>query len=106
MSESIPEPGSTVVYYRALGKWQQLQDDGTGQMSGNGTGSISFVTGSLGITCTAMPDTESEIIVAWVPEGGFKYNSLAGQTYTIDKNQQLQTTRITSYNVCYTKLLR
>lgn len=91
LSETIPEPGTTCVYFRALGKWQQLQDDGTGQLTGNGTGTISFVTGTLAVTCQAMPDAESEIIVAWVPEGGFEYNSLGGQTLTLQKEQIIQT---------------
>lgn len=93
LSETIPEPGSVTVMYRALGKWQMLQDDGTGQLSGNGTGSVSFTTGSLGVTCSpAMPDAESKIIVSFIPSGALEYTSLGGQSLSVNKEQTVRTT--------------
>lgn len=94
LSENIPEDGSVTVMYRALGKWQMLQDDGTGQLSGNGTGSISSVTGALGVTCYPMPDAESHIIVMYIPRGALEYTTLGGQSKSVTKEQTLQTTNI------------
>lgn len=92
LSETIPEPGSVTVMYRALGKWQILQDDGTGQLSGNGTGSVSFTTGSLAVTCSALPDAESKMIISYIPAGALEYTSLGGQSLTVNKEQTVRTT--------------
>ena len=62
----LPAPGTATVSYRALGKWIQLTDNGTGTLVGNpgeGTGTINYSTGSLLVTCGALPDLESDIIV-------------------------------------------
>jgi len=64
----LPAPGTVVVDYRALGRWIRLTDNGTGQLvgrPGEGRGTINYVTGSVTITCGALPDLQSEILTSW-----------------------------------------
>ena len=103
LSENIPEDGSVTVMYRALGKWQMLQDDGTGQLSGNGTGSVSSLTGALGFTCDVMPDVDSHIIVSYIPRGALDYTTLGGQSKTVTKEQTMQTTNMIKPNTVVVK---
>ena len=96
LSANIPEPGTLTVMYRALGKWQLLQDDGTGQLTGNGTGTVSFLTGSLSLSLTAMPDADSQMVVSYIPQGSLDYSVIGGQSKSISKTQLLQTTNAMS----------
>jgi len=62
----LPAPGTVTVNFRALGKWIQLADNGTGTLLGNpgeGTGTVNYATGSLLVTCGALPDLDSDMIV-------------------------------------------
>lgn len=65
----IPQPGSLVVSYMSQGKVYFLYDRGNGALKGSdaafGSGSISYITGSVIITTGALPDADSEIIFAW-----------------------------------------
>jgi hypothetical protein len=64
----IPVPGSTVVSYRALGRWYMLQDDGSGTLvgpTGAGTGTVKFDTGIITVTLGALPDIDSNIVFSW-----------------------------------------
>jgi hypothetical protein len=62
----LPAPGSTRVSYMAQGSWYTLQDDGTGSLRGvSGSGVLNNQTGSLVITCGALPDAGSSIIINW-----------------------------------------
>lgn len=64
--QPLPAPGTVVVEYLALGKWYTLRDEnGTGELSGAGTGQVNFATGSLSITLQALPDVDSSILVYW-----------------------------------------
>lgn len=62
-----PAPGSMSFSYMAQGQWYELTDDGTGKVSGSdssyGSGTLQYVTGSLGVTCGALPDVGSVIII-------------------------------------------
>lgn len=64
-----PAPGTMVLSYMAQGRWYDLVEDGTGKLSGSdssyGTGTLSFLTGSLAVTLGAVPDVGSSIIVLW-----------------------------------------
>lgn len=64
-----PAPGTMVLSYMAQGRWYDLVEDGTGKLSGAdssyGTGTLSFLTGSLAVTLGAVPDVGSSIIVLW-----------------------------------------
>lgn len=67
--DPLPGPGSTIVDYRALGKWYRLRDDGTGQLTGGdasyGAGTVDYVTGALVVTLGALPDVESSVLISW-----------------------------------------
>ncbi|UYM16248.1 DNA/RNA non-specific endonuclease [Endozoicomonas euniceicola] len=49
-AEAKPKPGTLVISYIALGKWQDVSDPGNGQMDGSGKGNIDFSTGSVAVT--------------------------------------------------------
>ncbi len=68
MAEAKPRPGTLVVSYIALGKWQHIRDTGAGQMTGSGTGTIIFATGSAAITLDALPDPDSAIVFSYVAQ--------------------------------------
>jgi len=65
----LPVPGSVWVDYMSQGKWYRLRDNGLGTMvpdiDGTGTGTINYTTGSITITCAALPDVDSQIIYNW-----------------------------------------
>lgn len=65
----IPAPGTTIVDFRALGKWYRLRDNGAGVLVANdpseGTGSIDYTTGALVVTLGALPDVDSSLLMAW-----------------------------------------
>lgn len=64
----LPSAGTVTVDYRALGKWIRLTDSGTGQLAaapGQGSGTVNYSTGSLIVTLGALPDLESDLIVAF-----------------------------------------
>lgn len=65
----IPAPGTLVADYMAQGKWYRLRDNGRGELvgaeSGLGTGAVNFATGSVTLTCGALPDANSLIIFSW-----------------------------------------
>ncbi len=64
-----PAPGSLSVDYMAEGQWYRLRDDGLGYLvpdiDGTGTGRIDYSSGQLAITCGALPDVETPILVRW-----------------------------------------
>lgn len=64
----LPAPGTVIVDYRALGRWIRLTDSGTGQLvgrAGEGGGTINYTTGSVAVTCGALPDLQSEILLSY-----------------------------------------
>lgn len=65
----LPQPGTIIIDYRALGKWYRLRDNGAGSVSGTdaayGVGNITYNTGALVITLGALPDVDSSVIVTW-----------------------------------------
>lgn len=64
----LPAPGTVTVDFRALGRWIRLSDNGTGQLvgrPGQGSGSINYATGSVIVTCGALPDLSSQILASW-----------------------------------------
>lgn len=58
------------VEYRAQGSWYLLRDDGGGELSGDGTGTLDYATGTVNFTLAALPDAGTEIIVAWGEKQG------------------------------------
>lgn len=65
----LPAPGTVAISYRALGRWYTLRDNGAGQLQGSGqgegTGTVSYVTGSIDVTLGALPDVDSSILTSW-----------------------------------------
>ncbi len=69
LADPLPSPGSVTIAYMAQGKWYELYDDGAGvivgRVSGTGTGTIDYASGSLILTLAALPDVGSSIIIGW-----------------------------------------
>ena len=68
MAKARPKPGTLVISYIALGKWQDIRDTGNGDMEGSGTGKILFDSGSAALTLDAMPDPDSAIVYSYVAQ--------------------------------------
>ena len=67
-AEAKPRPGTLVISYIALGKWQEVRDTGNGQLDGSGTGNILFDTGTVAITLDGLPDPDSAIVYSYVTQ--------------------------------------
>lgn len=64
-----PLPGSITVDYMAEAQWYRLRDNGAGALvpdiEGTGTGRIDYDSGQMAITCAALPDVETPILISW-----------------------------------------
>lgn len=66
-----PQPvrKTLTVDFMAQGKWYRLRDDGKGYLvpdvADTGAGTINYTTGSVAVTCGALPDVETAIMFAW-----------------------------------------
>ena len=67
-ADAKPRPGSLVISYIALGKWQDVRDTGNGQLDGSGTGNILFDTGTVAVTLDGLPDPESALVFSYVAQ--------------------------------------
>jgi hypothetical protein len=76
LADAPPFPGSLMVEYMALGKWVQLRDTGAGALTGQGSGSINYATGSVIFTTAALPDADSTIIYSFLSQEFIRYNLL------------------------------
>lgn len=65
MLSPLPHPGSVRVTYRALGNTYTVTDDGSGNLTGDGSGTVNYTTGSLSVTLLALPDDRSAVIFNW-----------------------------------------
>lgn len=75
----VPSPGSVAVQYRALGRWYELTDDGSGRLTGDsgvGSGSINYQSGTVSVTLGALPDIGSSVLYSW--GGSTEYEIHAG----------------------------
>ncbi len=65
----LPSPGTVAVDYLVDGNWYRLRDNGRGDLvpdiPGTGTGHINYATGHLDLTCAAIPDAETAILMHW-----------------------------------------
>jgi hypothetical protein len=65
----IPAPGTLTVSFLAMGTWYTLTDNGAGVLTGystaDGTGTISYITGSSVVTLGALPDVGSAVMLSW-----------------------------------------
>lgn len=71
----LPAPGSVRIVYRALGNTYSLIDDGAGNLKGNGSGTVSYSTGSVSVTLQALPDDRSAVVFYWGPIQAFSNRS-------------------------------
>ena len=60
----LPEAGTTMVEYWALGQRYTLVDDGSGRLEGAGGGAVSLLTGSISFTLRQIPDIGSAIVIS------------------------------------------
>lgn len=77
----IPTPGSLVVSYISQGRVYTLRDTGAGTLrgadSGFGSGTVSFLTGTVTLTTGALPDAGTAILYAWAtPVSTYTRNDL------------------------------
>jgi hypothetical protein len=67
--EPPPAPGTFTLSYMAQGRWYVLEDNGSGKLTGSdtsyGIGTISYATGSIGVTLGAIPDIGSALVYQW-----------------------------------------
>lgn len=73
----LPAPGTVRVTYRALGNTYTITDNGDGTMSGSGTGTVNYLTGSVNVTLQALPDDRSAVVFYWGENKS--YTNRAGQ---------------------------
>lgn len=70
----LPAKGSVTADYLSFGKWYRLYDNGNGglegRVSGVGAGTVDYATGSASVTCAALPDLGSYIIISFAPANG------------------------------------
>lgn len=78
LSNAKPRPGTLSVSYMALGKWYELRDSGSGELVGEGSGSINFATGSVSVSLNALPDVNSSLIYGYVGQDDFNHEVHVG----------------------------
>ena len=78
--DPAPAPRTFNASYQYLGKWYELQDNGTGLLIGEGSGQINYETGSIVLTLQAQPDASSVIFYRWT-EGSI-YSIATDAAYT------------------------
>ena len=78
LSGAKPRPGTLTVSFMAQGRWYILQDGGSGKLSGEGTGTVDFASGSVSLTLTAMPDAGTSLIYDYIAQDDFNLQWHAG----------------------------
>lgn len=66
--QPLPSPKTLTVSYRALGRWFDLTDDGSGTLIGPvgaGAGSVRFDSGAVSVTLGALSDIGSNVVFSW-----------------------------------------
>ncbi|PIE72295.1 MAG: hypothetical protein CSA20_08505 [Deltaproteobacteria bacterium] len=65
----LPTPNTITVDYLVNGNWYRLRDDGAGflvpDLAGTGTGKVNYETGQMQLTCAAIPDADSAVLLRW-----------------------------------------
>lgn len=73
----FPAPNSVVVSFRALGSWYTLLDDGAGNLTGTGVGTVNYDNGSIAVTLPSLPDVGSSLIYSWGEKSAYTNRSSA-----------------------------
>lgn len=72
--EPPPAPGTFSLSYMAQNRWYDLSDNGNGKVAGSdnsyGVGTLSYSSGSLGVTLGALPDVGSVLLATWAESAG------------------------------------
>ena len=67
--EPPPAPGTLCASFMMQNHWYTLRDDGSGALRAHdasiGAGSVNFSTGTVSISCGAVPDMNTSVIVSW-----------------------------------------
>ncbi|MGI9277977.1 MAG: hypothetical protein ACR2PT_24410, partial [Endozoicomonas sp.] len=82
LAEAKPRPGTLVISYIALGKWQDINDPGNGVLEGSGSGTMDFSTGSVALTLEAMPDPDSAIVYSYSAQNDSEVTIRTGTSAT------------------------
>lgn len=93
-----PAPGTTIVDFRALGKWYRLRDeagDGTlvGFSAAVGTGTVDYVTGAIVVSLGSLPDVDSSVLYAWGSETHYRQRTGADAAVSAKLLQRIQLTK-------------
>lgn len=74
----LPAAKTLEIYYRAAGHWYTVSDeDGSGVLSGDGSGRINYTTGSVAVTLKDLPDVDTLILWAWATKVHYTIRTLA-----------------------------
>lgn len=99
-----PPPAALSVSYLVAGNWYELRDAGAGALvpltDGTGAGTINYVTGSVTLTCAALPDVGSAIILAWGKRADYAHH--AGGSVRCAVSKQLAHTDIVATSLVIT----
>jgi hypothetical protein len=78
LADAKPKPGTLTISFMALGKWYDLTDPGNGELTGQGSGTVAFGTGSVSFTLEALPDVDSAIIYSYVASNAAEFTQRVG----------------------------
>lgn len=78
LADAKPRPGTLSVSYMALGKWYEMRDNGSGELVGQGSGSVNFATGSVAVSLNALPDVNSSLLYNYVGQDDFNHQIHVG----------------------------
>ncbi|MAD98913.1 MAG: hypothetical protein CMB99_16425, partial [Flavobacteriaceae bacterium] len=79
-----PAPGSVALHYRYGDDWVSVRDDGNGKLVGTGSGSVNYDTGTVLLTCEALPELGSMVLVSWSEisaETAAAFSNINGEIY-------------------------
>ncbi|MFD1709853.1 hypothetical protein FVQ98_14035 [Ottowia sp. GY511] len=79
----LPAPGTVTITYWSMGQRYTVTDDGAGQLTGSGSGLMSYATGIVPVTLQGLPDIGTIVSIS--------YGETVG--YTDRKGQGLQVRR-------------
>jgi len=85
LADNPPRPGTLVVAYRALGRWNELRDRGDGVLTGVGAGSVNHQTGSVLITLDRQPDVETALVYRYAAQTANEYKVRSGSAQLEDQ---------------------
>ena len=79
----LPAPGTVVITWVGLGNRYTIEDDGAGNLSGQGVGTVDYATGSWAITLPSLPDAGSAVITQWGQRVAYTDRSAQGAAVQI-----------------------